>query len=87
MWPLNTRGELLLSVIIESVEGIEKAREIAAEPGVGQIFVGFGTLGGVFRGDPAGREAAAQQDSRGVQGVQGRRAASRPTIRPRWSSG
>jgi 2-keto-3-deoxy-L-rhamnonate aldolase RhmA len=59
VWPLNKNGELLISVIIESVEGIAKAREIAAEPGVGQVFAGYGTLGGVFRGDPAGREAAA----------------------------
>ncbi|MES2524405.1 MAG: aldolase/citrate lyase family protein [Gemmatimonadota bacterium] len=60
VWPINKRGELLVSVIIESKEGIANAREIAAEPGVGQIFVGYGTLGSsVFRDDPAGREAAA----------------------------
>ncbi len=59
VWPINKRGELLLSVIIESVEGIARAREIAAEPGVGQVFVGFGTLGQVFRGDTAAREDAA----------------------------
>lgn len=59
VWPLNKRGELMLSVIIESKEGIAHAREIASEPGVGQVFVGYGTLGGVFRDDPAGREAAA----------------------------
>lgn len=61
VWPINKRGELLITAIIESKEGIAKAREIAAEPGVGQIFVGYGTLGGVFRDDPAGREAAAAQ--------------------------
>jgi hypothetical protein len=59
VWPINKRGELLLTVIIESKEGVARAREIAAEPGVGQIFAGYGTLGGVYRGDPAGREAAA----------------------------
>jgi len=59
VWPINTRGELLLTVIIESKEGVTRAREIAAESGVGQIFVGYGTLGGVYRGDAAGREAAA----------------------------
>ena len=59
VWPINKNGELLISVIIESLVGLEKVREIAAEPGVGQIFAGYGTLGGVFRGDPAGREAAA----------------------------
>ena len=59
VWPLNKNGELLISVIVESLPGLEKVREIAAEPGVGQIFAGYGTLGGVFRDDPAGREAAA----------------------------
>ena len=61
IWPLNKRGELFITVIIESKEGIARAKEIAAEPGVGQIFAGYGTLGGVFRGDPEGREAAAAQ--------------------------
>jgi hypothetical protein len=56
IWPLNKAGELFVTVIIESKEGIAKAREIAAEPGVGQVFAGYGTLGGVFRGDSAGRE-------------------------------
>jgi len=61
VWPINKNGELIISVIIESREGLAKVREIAAEPGVGQIFAGYGTLGGVFRGDPEGREAAAAQ--------------------------
>jgi hypothetical protein len=61
IWPINKNGELLVSVIIESREGVAKAREIAAEPGVGQIFAGYGTLGSVFRGDPEGREAASAQ--------------------------
>jgi 4-hydroxy-2-oxoheptanedioate aldolase len=59
IWPLNKNGELFISVIIESKEGVAKAREIAAEPGVGQIFAGWGTMGGVYRDDPAGRAAAA----------------------------
>ena len=61
VWPLNKNGELLISVIIESREGLAKVREIAAAPGVGQMFAGYGTLGSVFQGDPAGREAAAAQ--------------------------
>ncbi len=61
VWPINTNGELLVTVIIESREGLAHAREIAAEPGVGQIFAGYGTLGGVFRDDPDGREAAAAE--------------------------
>jgi 4-hydroxy-2-oxoheptanedioate aldolase len=60
IWPLNKNGELLVTVIIESRPGLEKAREIAAEPGVAQIFAGYGTLGGVFKGDPEGRENAAR---------------------------
>ncbi len=61
VWPINKNGELIISVIIESKGGLAKVREIAAEPGVGQIFAGYGTLGRVFRADPAGREAAAAQ--------------------------
>jgi 2-keto-3-deoxy-L-rhamnonate aldolase RhmA len=61
VWPINKNGELLISVIIESREGLAKVREIAAEPGVGQMFAGYGTLGSVFRGDPEGREAAVAQ--------------------------
>ena len=59
VWPINPNGELLISVIVESLDGLANIREIAAEPGVGEIFAGYGTLGGVFRGDPEGREAAA----------------------------
>jgi len=58
VWPLNKNGEIMISVIIESLPGLEKVREIVAEPGVGQVFAGYGTLGQVFRGDQAGREAA-----------------------------
>jgi 2-keto-3-deoxy-L-rhamnonate aldolase RhmA len=59
VWPINPKGELLISVIVESLDGLANIKEIAAEPGVGEIFAGYGTLGGVFRGDPEGREAAA----------------------------
>jgi 2-keto-3-deoxy-L-rhamnonate aldolase RhmA len=59
VWPTNPKGELFLSVIIESEAGIARAREIAATPGVGQVFVGFGTLGMVFKGDTTAREKAA----------------------------
>ena len=60
VWPLNKNGELLITVIIESIPGLEKAREIAAEPGVAQVGVGYGTLGGVFKGDQEAREKAAR---------------------------
>lgn len=61
IWPLNKNGELMVTVIVESLAGLEKVREIAGEPGVAQIFAGYGTLGGVFRGDAPGREAAAMK--------------------------
>jgi 2-keto-3-deoxy-L-rhamnonate aldolase RhmA len=60
VWPLNRNADLLVTVIIESVPGLEKAREIAAEPGVAQVGVGYGTLGGVFKGDQEAREKAAR---------------------------
>lgn len=48
LWPLNPRGELVNFTIVESREGLEKVREIAAVPGVGVLFPGAGTLRGVF---------------------------------------
>lgn len=48
VWPVDPDGELLLTVIIESREGVENARAIAAIPGVSAVIVGSGTLGGVF---------------------------------------
>jgi 4-hydroxy-2-oxoheptanedioate aldolase len=48
VWPINPNGELIIRVIIESLEGVKNVRAIAAEPGVGGLTVGAGTLGGVF---------------------------------------
>ena len=48
MWPLNPRGELLNWTIVESKAGIERVREIAAVKGIGVLFPGAGTLGGVY---------------------------------------
>jgi 4-hydroxy-2-oxoheptanedioate aldolase len=61
VWPLNKNGELLVWAIVESREGLAHVREIASASGVGVVWAGYGTLGGVFSGDPAGREAAALQ--------------------------
>jgi hypothetical protein len=61
VWPINKNGELMISVIVESIEGVANVREIAAEPGVSQMFAGYGTLGQVFRDDPEGREKATAQ--------------------------
>lgn len=48
LWPLNPRGELVNFTIVESREGLEKVREIAAVPGIGVLFPGAGTLRGLF---------------------------------------
>jgi 2-keto-3-deoxy-L-rhamnonate aldolase RhmA len=48
VWPLNPRGELVNFTIVESKPGLEKIREIAAVKGIGVLFPGAGTLGGVF---------------------------------------
>jgi 4-hydroxy-2-oxoheptanedioate aldolase len=61
VWPLNPNGELVVSVIVESIDGVANVREIAAEPGVSEVFAGYGTLGGVYRDDPDGREKAVAQ--------------------------
>ena len=56
LWPLNPRGELVNFTIVESREGVEKVREIAAVPGIGVLFPGAGTLRGLFSTvDSAGR--------------------------------
>jgi 2-keto-3-deoxy-L-rhamnonate aldolase RhmA len=71
VWPLNRQGELTAWAIIESKEGLAKAREIAAVPGIAALFPGAGTLRGVFstvdsatgqrKFDTAGWENAIQQ--------------------------
>lgn len=48
VWPLNPNGELLISIIIESREGVANARALSAHPGVAAVTLGAGTLGGVF---------------------------------------
>ncbi|MEX2466667.1 MAG: aldolase/citrate lyase family protein [Gemmatimonadota bacterium] len=48
LWPLSPEGELISWVIIESLEGLENIREIAAVPGIGVLWPGAGTLRGVF---------------------------------------
>ena len=48
VWPLNPNGELINWTIIESKEGLEKVREIAAVKGIGVLWPGAGTLRGLF---------------------------------------
>jgi 4-hydroxy-2-oxoheptanedioate aldolase len=40
VWPLNSRGELLAVIQIETPEGVANIEEIITVPGVGAIFVG-----------------------------------------------
>jgi 2-keto-3-deoxy-L-rhamnonate aldolase RhmA len=71
LWPLNPKGELVNFTIVESKKGLEHVREIAAVKGIGVLFPGAGTLGGVFSHvdsatgqrvrDTAAWEAAIQQ--------------------------
>ena len=48
LWPLNPDGELINWTIVESLEGLENVREIAAVPGIGVLWPGAGTLRGIF---------------------------------------
>ena len=48
LWPLNPNGELVNWTIIESKEGLERVREIAAVKGIGVLWPGAGTLRGLF---------------------------------------
>lgn len=48
VYPLNPKGELVNFTIVESKEGLERIREIAAVKGIGVLFPGAGTLRGVF---------------------------------------
>ncbi|MCB1649153.1 MAG: hypothetical protein H7A05_00520 [Pseudomonadales bacterium] len=40
VWPLNSRGELMAVMQIESMQGVENAEAIMTTPGVSAIFVG-----------------------------------------------
>jgi 4-hydroxy-2-oxoheptanedioate aldolase len=40
LWPLNPDGDLLATMMIESVEGLANVDKIAATPGVGSLFLG-----------------------------------------------
>lgn len=42
LWPLNPDGDLLATMMIESVEGLANVDQIAATPGVGSLFLGAG---------------------------------------------
>jgi 4-hydroxy-2-oxoheptanedioate aldolase len=64
VWPLNPDGDLLATMMIESVEGLKNVDKIAAVPGVGALFPGAGndlarSLG--VRGNDPELEAAFQQ--------------------------
>lgn len=48
LWPLDPGGELINWTIVESLEGLENVREIAAVPGIGVLWPGAGTLRRVF---------------------------------------
>ena len=43
VWPLNPEGDLLATMMIESVEGLKNLDAIASVPGVGALFPGAGS--------------------------------------------
>lgn len=56
LWPLDRRGEIVLIHQIESVRGVENAKEIMQVPGVGAVFIGPADLAmsmGVSRKHPS----------------------------------
>ena len=55
-WPLNPDGELINWAIVESLEGLQNVREIAAVEGLGVLFAGANTLREVFSTTGAGGE-------------------------------
>ncbi|MBS0210219.1 MAG: aldolase [Planctomycetes bacterium] len=62
LWPLDTHGELLLWVMIESESAVKNIRAIAGTPGISGLFIGPSDLAfslGVPLGDPAVEEAIA----------------------------
>jgi len=52
VWPLNPEGELVNWSIVETREGLERVREIAAVKGIGVLWPGAGTLRSVLANDP-----------------------------------
>ena len=48
VWPLNPDGEIVVTAIIETKEGLSNVREIAQVKGLSILAPGAGTLGGVF---------------------------------------
>ena len=44
VWPLNPEGEILVGLMIESVEAVANIDEILAVPGVGFVIIGEGDL-------------------------------------------
>lgn len=62
VWPLNPEGELIVWAIVESEEGLANVREIAGTPGLGVLWAGAGTLGGVFSSEDANGERVRDEE-------------------------
>ena len=72
MGPLNPEGDLLAISMIETLEGVRHANEIAAVPGLGAIFIGAGGDLHKWLGvsELAGGRDRPSDAPRGVQGSQ-----------------
>ena len=82
LWPLNPEGDLLATMMIESVEGLANVDQIAATPGVGSLFRKCqrpGTLVGTA-GQPSGGRNGTAEDPDGVQGAQDRATSPQTTL-------
>lgn len=44
VWPLDPKGEILVTLMIEDLEGIENLEDIVKVPGVGAVLIGEGDL-------------------------------------------
>ena len=64
VWPLNSKGELTIMVIVEDTLGLKNLDAIAAVPGIAVLTPGAGTLGGVFQKKDA--------DGKPIMGTNGR---------------
>ena len=62
VWPLDSRGELLALIMIESAFGVENVEDIVSVPGVGALFIGPADLAMSLGVGPPGAEHAPETE-------------------------
>ena len=63
LWPINPAGELINWTVVESLEGLENVREIAAVDGIGVLWPGAGTLRRIFSSENAQGERVTDEEA------------------------